>query len=139
MEESETQLSATTLLRLLLPQTLKNLPPLRHHMGVQNIRARDINSQHSPKSPRPLLTPMSARRRNSRVHKPALARDAHRVQDEEGVVAEPGQPARDAAKVQAVGEVAIPDDFGSAPGEQHGGEGGRGGGRFGEVEGDAPD
>jgi len=82
---------------------------------------------------------MPARGRDSRVNQPALARDAHGVQDEEGVVAQPGQPARDAAKVQAVGEVAVADDFGGAPGEQHGGESGRGGGRFGEVEGDAPD
>lgn len=41
--------------------------------------------------------------------------------------------------MQAVSEVAVADDFGGTPGEQHGGESGRGGSRFGEVEGDAPD
>jgi hypothetical protein len=136
--QQPSQLSKT-LLRLLLPQALQNLPPLRHHVSVQHISARHIDSQNSPESPRPLLTPMPARRRDGRVHQPALARDAHGVQDKESVVAEPCQPARDAAEVQAVSEVAVSDDFGGTPGEQHGGESGRGGSRFGEVEGDAPD
>jgi hypothetical protein len=133
------QLSKTALLRLLLPQALQHLPPLRHHVSVKHISAWHIDSQDSPESPSPFLTPMSARRRNSRVHQPALARDAHGVQDEESVVAEPGQPARDAAEVQAVGEVTVADDFGSTPGEEHGGESRRGRGRFGEVEGNTPD
>jgi len=127
------------LLRLLLPQSLQNLPPLCHHMSIKHVGTGHIDGQDSPQSPCPLLTPLSARGRDSRIHQPALAGDTHRVQNEESVVAEPGQPAGDAAEVQVVGEVAITYDFGGTPSEQHGGESRRGGGGFGEIEGDAPD
>lgn len=132
-------LELTALLRLLLLQALEHLPPLSHHVGIQHIRARHVDRQYRVERPFQLLAPLPARRSSSRVHQPALARDAHGVQHEEGVVAKPGQPAGHRAEVQAVGKVTVADNLSSAPGEQHSREGRRGGGGLGEVVGDTPD
>lgn len=129
---------AESLLCLLLPQTLEHLPALSHHVGVQHIRAWHVNRQNRVKRPFQLLAPLLARRSSSRVHQPALARDTHGVQHEEGIVAKPGQPARDRTEVQAVREVAVADNLSSAPGEQHSRESRRGSGGVGEIVGDAP-
>jgi hypothetical protein len=122
-----------------LPQPPKHLPPLRHHMRIKHIRTGHINRQHRPQRPLALPPPLLPRRPRSRINQPALARNPQRIQHEESVVAQPRQPAGDAAEVQVVREVAVADDLGRAPGEQHGGVSRRGGGRAGEVEGDAPD
>ena len=130
---------AESLLCLFLLQTLEHLPALSHHVSVQHICAWHVNSENRVKRPFQLLAKLSARRSSSRVYQPALARDTHGVQHEESVVAEPGQPARNRAEVQAVREVAVADNLSSAPGEQHGRESRRGGAGLGEIVGNAPD
>lgn len=76
---------------------------------------------------------------NGFVHEPALTGDAERVQDEERIVPQPEQGAGHATKVEVRGKVAVADDFGCAPGEEHGRVDGGEGRCVWEAVDDAPD
>lgn len=75
-------MSTTLHLLLLRPQ---NPPPLTKHIRKQRIKPRHIRRQHGPQPPPKLLIHL-ARLRDSLVDEPGFARDAERVEDEEGVV-----------------------------------------------------
>lgn len=74
----------------------------------------------------------------SKINERALAQDADGVQQEEGVVSQPGEDAGRQAG-EAEGEVGVADDFGDGPGDEHGAVGGRFDGEVGVQEEDAPD
>lgn len=76
------------------PFSFHDLPPLPHHVRVQDITSRYIYSQHGLQQPIYVL-PLFLRRREGEIHEQALARDADRVQHEEGVVSQPRQGSRD--------------------------------------------
>lgn len=74
----------------------------------------------------------------SEIYQRALAQDANRVEDEEGVVAQPGEDSGRQAG-QGEGKVRVADDFGDGPGDEHGAVGGRLDGEVRVEEEDAPD
>lgn len=107
-------------------------------MREQHITTRHIDRQDRPQRKRnPLIN--TPRSRNRAVHEPALARDAERVQDGEGVVAQKREEGGHAQAAEGEDEVAVAHDFGEGPGEQHRAVGGRVLGSAGEGVRDAPD
>lgn len=80
-------------LNLLLLEITQSLFTLDHHVRVQVVSARNVDGQDRPQGPNQLLVDLSCWFPRP-VDEPALARDAHRVQDEECVVSEPAQEVR---------------------------------------------
>lgn len=78
-----------------------------------------------------------AGRARGQVDQGALAEDADGVEEEEGVVAQPGEQAR-LVPGQGEGEVRVADDLGDGPGHEHGRVEGREG-EEGEAVDDGPD
>lgn len=73
-----------------LPLPFQNLPPLRHHMRIQDITSGHINPQHSLEQPIHIPS-LFSRRAQSQVHKQTLTCYADRIQHKERVISQPRQ------------------------------------------------
>ena len=78
-----------------------------------------VGGQNGIETPLVRIADLTSRTDGGLVDEGALARDAERVEDEEGVVAQPGQEAGLPAE-EAEGEEGVADDLGDGPGDEHG-------------------
>lgn len=104
---------------------VKDLATLLHHVGIQDIRPRNIDHQDS------IENVLVDRRLDlgdlgRDPDEGALAKDAEGIEDEEGIVSQLEEDLG-AQPEERRRKEAVADDFGGRPGEQHGGvPGGRG-------------
>ena len=112
---------------------------LAHHVRIQHVGTRDIDGQDRIESPFVDLAQLLLRGFRGQPHEHALAGDAERIQDEEGVVAQPREGLGLPVHGEQGNKVRVADDLGDGPGDEHGGVEGRLEGQVREVVDDAPD